>query len=321
MSIIAGQVECSVLICTYKPDWEKLRLTLKSVLMQENCNYHIVVTDDGSKENYFDRIRDYFSHYAFVNYELVASPKNQGTTKNVLQGIHACKGEFVKPLSPGDFLHGKQVLRKWIDFMRIKQECIMSFCDAIYYHLEKGNLVATKEFAHPQSPGVSGGVTPLRNYLLFDDICLGAAALVRRKTWIKYLEMIAGKVVYAEDNSYRIMMYCGEKFAYLPQSFLLYEYGSGISTSGSDVWDQRLRKDWQAANDVMLNTNPCVDAVHLRIPEFLRISGKSGWHRRLQRWLIFPFRLGYRLKCRFFPRFTPTNVDAAYTAELLNGDI
>lgn len=150
-------VECSVVVCTYKPVWEKLRLTLKSVLMQEDCNYHIVVTDDGSKENHFDKVRAYFTQHNFSNYELVASPQNQGTTKNVLQGVYACAGEFVKPLSPGDFLHGKQVLRKWVDFMRSRQDCIMSFCDAIYYHMEKGKIIATKEIAHPQYVDACGG--------------------------------------------------------------------------------------------------------------------------------------------------------------------
>lgn len=312
--------ECSVVVCTYKPVWEKLRLTLKSVLLQENCNMHIVVTDDGSEENCFDRIRDYFAKHSFRNYELVASSQNQGTTKNILQGVQASVGEFVKPLSPGDFLHGRNALRKWIDFMRERKDCIMSFCDAIYYHMEKGKIFATKEYAHPQYANVCGGGTSLRNYLLVDDICLGAASLVRRELWIKYLEMISGKVVYAEDNSYRIMMYCGEKFAYLPQSLLLYEYGSGISTSGSDVWAKRLRKDWLAANTVMLESKPCKEAVRLQIPEFLRIFGKSGWYGRLQRWWISPARLCYGLKYRFFPRFTPTDVDEAYAVELLSSD-
>lgn len=323
MSIVNEQFECSVLICTYKPDWEKLRLTLKSVLMQEDCNYYIVVTDDGSEENYFDNVRNYFSRYDFSNYELIASPKNQGTTKNVLQGVHACKGELVKPLSPGDFLHGKLVLRRWVDFMRSRQECIMSFCDAIYYHLEKGKIVATKEFAHPQSTGVCGESTSLSKYLICNDICLGASSMVRRTLWIKYLEMIAGKVVYAEDNSYRIMMYAGEEFAYIAQSFLLYEYGTGISTNGNEVWAERLRKDWLEADRIMLSMEPCAEAKRLHIPEYLRLVNKEGWSARLQqwKWKITPSRLSYRLRRRVFPRRTPVNVEDEFVCELLSMDI
>ena len=323
MPIMNENFECSVLICTYKPDWEKLRLTLKSVLMQKNCNYYIVVTDDGSEKNYFDKVRNYFSCYGFSNYELIASPENQGTTKNVLQGVHACKGEFVKPLSPGDFLHGKQVLRKWVDFMRNRQECIMSFCDAIYYHWEKGKIIATKEFAYPRSADDCGGGTSLSKYLIYNDICLGASSMVRRILWIKYLEMMAGKVLYAEDNSYRIMLYVGEKFAYIAQSFLLYEYGTGISTNGSEVWAERLRKDWLEADRIMLLMEPCAEAKRLHIPEYLRLVNKEGWPARLQqwKWKIAPSRLFYRLRRRLFPRRTPVNVEDEFVCELLSMDI
>ena len=156
MSAITDIVECSVVFCTYNPNWEKLRLTLQSILMQEDCNYKIVVTDDGSEENHFDKVRAYFVRHDFFNFKLVANSQNLGTTRNILQGVYSCEGEFVKPLSPGDFLHGKQALRKWVDFMRGRQECIMSFCDAIYYHMEKGKIFATKDYAHPQYANVCG---------------------------------------------------------------------------------------------------------------------------------------------------------------------
>lgn len=320
MSDKLQNVECSVVICTYNPDWEKLRLTLKSVLLQQECNIHVVVTDDGSEENYFDRIREYFTKYSFSNYELVRSYENQGTVKNILQGVYASVGEFVKPLSPGDFLHGTRALREWLDFMRSRKDCIMSFCEAVYYHMAEGKIVATKEFAHPQSVDVYGGGTPLSQYLICNDICLGAASMLRRDWWLKYLEMLAGRVVYAEDNSYRIMMYRGETFAYIPQSFVLYEYGTGISTSGSKAWAERLRKDWQAADNIMLLLEPCSAAKHLRIPEYLQLLGQKGWEARYQRWKIFPCRLYYRLKTKFFPRMTPTNVDEVFVTELLSQD-
>ncbi len=320
MSYNADYVECSVVVCTYNSDWEKLRLTLRSVLMQEDCNYSIVVADDGSRQNHFDKIRSYFNFYDFDNYKLVASHQNQGTTNNILHGVYACTGEFVKPLSPGDFLHGKQVLRKWVDFMRSKQECIMSFCDAIYYRMENGRIIATKEFAHPQYARACNEDSFISKYLICNDICLGAATMLRRDWWIKYLEMIIGKVVYAEDNSYRIMMYAGEKFAHIAYSFMLYENGAGISTKGSKVWAERLRKDWRMADKIMLSIEPCVEANHLHIPEFLRIADKIGWKARLRRWKIAPSRIFFVVKCRLFPNRTPVNLDEDFVLELLIKD-
>ena len=41
----------SVILCTYNPDWRKLKATLLSAAMQENIDFEIVLTDDGSGED------------------------------------------------------------------------------------------------------------------------------------------------------------------------------------------------------------------------------------------------------------------------------
>lgn len=311
-----AKIECSVVVCTYHPDWEKLRLTLKSILMQEDCNYQIVVTDDGSEDNLFTSVIDFFSRYNFTNYKLRVNSKNMGTVYNILQGIRVASGEFVKSISPGDFLHGKHVLREWIDFMLEHRECVMSYSDAIYYRMKNNKIVVTKEFAHPQCVDVHEIISP-RQYLICNDICLGAATMVRRKLWIKYLEMIVGKVVYAEDNSYRIMMYCGERFAYIPKSLVLYEYGTGVSTSGSDLWADRLREDWQKTDEIMLLCQPSDAAKKVRVPEFLQINAQRCRLKRWKQWGGYPFILYYKVKSKFNPRITPMNMDKKFVCELL----
>lgn len=144
--------------------------------------------------------------------------------------------------------------------------------------------------------------------------------MFRREQWKKYLEMIVGKVIYAEDNSYRIMMYRGEKFVYFPRNFLLYEYGEGVSTSGSAVWIKRLNHDWQVTNEIILSLEPCEEAKQIHIPEFLCIALKQGWLYRLQRWRKFPSRLIYRIKTKLFPRMTPVEVDKTFVHELMQSD-
>ena len=306
MSETTAKIECSVVVCTYNPDWEKLRLTLKSIIMQENCKYQIVITDDGSRDSLFTRVIDFFSQHNFTNYKLHSNLENKGTVHNVLRGILAASGEFVKVISPGDFLHGKHVLREWIDFMREHQECVMSFSDAIYYRMKDGSIVVTKEFAHPQVIDVHGEINP-GQYLICNDICLGAATMVRRDLWIKYLKMIVGKVVYAEDNSYRIMMYCGERFSYIPKSFVLYEYGTGVSTNGNDLWAVRLQNDWKATDEIMLSCQPSEDVKSIHVPEFLKMNVQRS---RLTQWKWcgkYPFILYYKVKSKFNPRKTPIN--------------
>ena len=310
-------VEFSFLICTYRPQWDKLRMTLKSCLLQKNCNYKLVVADDGSDNNLFDEIREYLKRKNFTDYELVGSACNLGTVKNVMQGLQACNGEYVKLISPGDYMHGSQTMRNWLDFMNDHDDCAMSFGDAIYYHFENDEIITTAEYAHPQSVNVCDEKTAIRNYLMHNDICLGASTLQRRQVWMKYLNLIVDKVVYAEDNTYRIMKYCGEKFMHFPHSIMLYEFGSGISTNGSDKWAKRLRKDWKTTDRIMLSIRPCQEAKELALAEYLQKTLQRGWKGRFQRLLLYPSKVLFRLRTHFIPRRTPIVVDDGFMQQLL----
>ena len=60
----------TVLIVTYHPDWKKLLVTLDSIMAQTFKDYEIVVSDDGSEENCFDKIEAYFAAHQFATYSL-----------------------------------------------------------------------------------------------------------------------------------------------------------------------------------------------------------------------------------------------------------
>ena len=315
-----GNVECSILVCTYNPVWEKLRLTLKSILMQDDCSFRIVITDDGSKENYFSKVKGYMAQYGFDNYELISSAQNHGTVRNVKQGLSACEGVYVKFISPGDFLHGKCSLRKWVDFMNAHNDCMMSFCDAIYYHMENGNVIATKEYAHPQWGDDFEEGMPLLKYIIYGDTCSGAATMLRRDEWIRYLDMMIDKVIYTEDVAYRIMLACGEKIAHIPKNFLLYEYGTGISTCGSEKWAERINQDFIVSDDIILASNICDEAKYLRIDEYLKIPRNREWKNRWKRLKLAPLRLLYSFKTKLFPKMTSVEMDSEFVQQLMLAD-
>ena len=312
MSVLSESYECSVVVCTYRSSWNKMHLTLKSILMQKNCKIQIIVTDDGSEENLFDKVRGYLDSHHFTKYKLVASDKNRGTVYNVLQGLQASEGEFVKPISPGDFLYEKNSLRQWIDFMHRHNDYVMSYCDAIYYHWKNGEIIPVSERSNPQSRKPS-----VEEYLLYDDTCLGASVMVKRREWIKYLEMMNGKVIYAEDFSYKIMLYCGEKIINMPKCCLLYEYGTGISTCSSQFWSKRLADDSVAVREIMLSANACSEAIKLKIEDYLQIPQRRSWYCRYKRYRHCPSKLLYLLKWKLFPRRTSVDLDAGFVHELL----
>lgn len=309
---VSGAIECSVVVCTYRPNWEKLHLTLKSILMQEKCKIQIIVTDDGSEDNLFDKIREYLDSHHFANYKLIASPKNKGTVYNVWQGVVASKGLLVKPISPGDFLHGKGCLRQWIDFMNAHEDYVMSYCDSIYYHWDEKEIIPVKTKANPQSREPS-----VQQYIMYGDFCLGASAMVRRQKWLKYLEMMREKVVYCEDFSYQIMLLQGKKIINIPRPLLLYEFGTGISTCKSSFWNERLKNDMEAIRQILLSLDKGHDKKTIMVNKYLHIPLDNSLRSKWKRIMICPSKIIFRFKTVFFPRLTSVKLDKDYLRDLL----
>lgn len=97
------------------------------------------------------------------------------------------------------------------------------------------------------------GRDSLKPYLLCNDICLGVATMSRTESLKKYFPSMLHTILFTEDYVYRIMAYVGEKFAFYPASAVLYEYGTGISTSGKPFWAEKIHQDWVIANAIMLS--------------------------------------------------------------------
>lgn len=307
----------SVIVGAYRPNLHKLLLTLRSILLQKECSYEIILTDDGSKENYFAEVKDFFARASFCDYKLLPSEKNQGTVLNVWKALQVAQGEYIRLISPGDFLHGFFALRGWVQFMDKRPEVAMSFCDAIYYHFEGGEIVPTSEFAHPQHTCAFAGGGSLKPYLLCNDICLGAATMSRTKSLKKYFPSMLHKVLFAEDNVYRIMAYAGEVFTFYPTSAVLYEYGTGISTSRNSFWAEKIHQDWSAANSIMLSIPMSPEAQKCHIDTVLLHDGPNTWKMKLKKWRTYPCSFLFSIKRKLLPRHTPCTLDSSFVHQLL----
>ena len=253
--------ELSVVFLTYNARFEDVRDSLESVICQKDVDLEIVVADDGSKDNLQAKMETFFKDNDFADYKLVMNPRNAGTVANLLSGLEAADGEYIKTLSPGDRLYSEHTLREWLDFLRA-QGSAWSFSDVIYYYKDsEGSEIRFKEAVHPQdvSPYIMGDLKRCRwNYVVLNDIPIGAAILSKTAVQMKYCKRIkeAG-VKYAEDNMWRLMMFDGELGTYYPSQTVLYETGTGISSPGSDLWKQRLARDWSITDDEMRKTaNP-----------------------------------------------------------------
>lgn len=256
----------SVVVIMYNPIPEKLWLTLNSLIHQEIIDLEIVITDDGSENNFSNEIKQFMMDNCFTNYKLILHEDNKGTVSNCYDGVIQASGDYIKLISPGDFLSNNEVLYQWIDHM-IKGNKSWSFGEAVYYIKDVNYRVVSRE-THPQniSPYLKQNETKCRwNYLVLDDIALGAAVISERDLLLKYLKRIVNRVRYAEDNIYRLMMFDGVVADYYPNNVIFYECDTGISTAGNSRWKELLLKDWTTANIIMTSNTCCEDGMQVKI--------------------------------------------------------
>lgn len=299
--------EVSALVVCYKPNLKKLIMTLKSFIYQKDVCMQIVISDDGSEIDHFDEIKAFFAEYKFKDYVLVKNTKNVGTVQNCISGIEKCVGTYIKGISPGDYLAEENALRKWLDYMKSNN---LSVCGGDYYcyHFnDEGKVEYTKALLHPRITGLKDFSLRL-DYLINNDLFLGAAILCDRELFLKYLRMIENKVVYAEDNTYRLMAYCGEKIGFFNQKTVIYEVGTGISTCNDSKWQSLIRKDWETTDIIMLNM-PTKDLklqlIFKKFNKLNKIEGKSKYFFYLKIRGLFLLKLKAKISSRISSRKLP----------------
>ena len=287
---INKKFDVSIVVATYNAAREKLITTLASAVSQKNVSIQIILCDDGSVDNHENDIRQFFTERGFSDYILILHRENQGTVKNLYDGIRQAEGKYIKLLSPGDYLAGKDVLATWTAQLSESQRR-WSFCNAIYYSMIKGERVIVSGKAHPQMIAAyrRHDDREIRwNYIVLSDIVLGAATLCSTELMIAYFEKIVDRVIYAEDNIYRLMVNDKIIPLFYDSDGIYYEYGTGISTASSEKWSRRLEADWNTADRIMFIESGEADSLqpyYLRLKEnnlFLRINNKLLTHRGLE---------------------------------------
>lgn len=300
----------SVIVVMYNPIPEKLWLTLDSLIHQERVDLEIVIADDGSNNNLVHDIHEYMLCNSFRNYKLVLHTMNQGTVMNCFDGVNKASGDYVKLISPGDFLVCNDVLFQWINHM-VNSNHSWSFGEAVYY-TNDGNYRTVSRKTHPQNiyPYLKNNEAKCRwNYLVHNDIALGAATIFNRDVALRYLQRIINKVKYAEDNIYRIMMFDGVLADYYPNNVIFYECDTGVSTSRNSKWERLLRDDWIATNKIMISNKICRDALQSKITKQMMKHYSNNKIIRFIEKLSIRGWLYYKLKNLIKPRLSDSNCD------------
>lgn len=235
----------TILIVTYNPIWEKLKLTLDSVLCQTFTDYEIVVTDDGSEDDLSGRLTEYFKERGFTRYTLVPHKENQGTVKNLMDGLAQAQGTYIRDFGPGDAFYSEHTLQQVCDFME------GSGCEACFglmkgYCVREDGSIDYVDFPHPfdlEAYRARDEERIQKNLVLYRDNASGAATCYTRAFFAEYLERIAGTVKYTEDILQVLAGLDGRAFHFFPDHLVWYEADTGVSTRKKSRFAELLAQD------------------------------------------------------------------------------
>lgn len=310
----------SVIVATYNPIWEKLRSTLNSILCQKNIDFEILITDDGSGNNLFDKVKDLFNQKGFHDYVLLPDEINRGTCFNVYKGITVAKGKYIKLISPGDYLYTENVLYLWTRYMEDTGSKVC-FGKSVYYHEEGGCVKVLKQYSYPQRtelymPKKNRRKPNVLNYIMLADTPVGAAFCTEKEILKLYMKYILGKIKYVEDNIYRMMVILGEELVYFDENVIWYEYGTGISTNRSDKWARIVEEEIKTSFKCTLELLKETSCFNNRLRKYLlnRINANKG--RQNVKYLLFPSLIIWKIKKSINIKYSDTDVDLSFISKI-----
>ena len=225
----------SVIVCTYKPDLNKLKRTLLSIFRQKEVDVEIVVSDDGSNID-FSEIENWVSRYLPDTFSIkyLISKENRGIIKNYLAALELVSNTYFKTLAPGDYLNTEFALKKYLDKLE-KGNFVACYSDAIHFSQNgdefkvinnKAPLLDTFKKKYKKN-------RVLRALCLYQDYILGAAAAYKTEEYKKCLTVLSEcGLKHGEDFSLILLSLKGYPIGYIDEYLMWYESGSGVSTSG-----------------------------------------------------------------------------------------
>ena len=262
-------MDVSVVVVTYNPDYKKLFSTLKSIICQKDVDFEIVIADDGSKSFDEKKIREWLQEKQFDQYTIVANPVNQGTMKNAFSGWKASSGDYIKQLSPGDMLFSEYSL---CNALKTVKELGLStaFGLAASYTIVEDEV----QLSSIQNPVNLGPYYQkctndiMLNYVCLRDYANGMAFISKKDVLLKYGLMLIDKVKYAEDCTYILIAANEPSFGFIDDYIIWYERGEGISTQGSQIWNERIFNDNKACFKLLSDMNSLFKGAYISMGNY-----------------------------------------------------
>ena len=239
------QYTFTVLVLTYNPNDLSLYRTLDSVIRQKDVSFEIVISDDGSSSFNREGIIDFLADKGFDDYRICLNTPNRGTVSNVLAGVKASRGQFIKCISPGDYLYADDTLLKVSRVLEERNASVL-FGKAAHYYLDDAGTARIKNVNFPHDLDAyreSDGEKIRFNYIFHRDYILGASFVVEKALYEKYLPIIEGRLKYEEDACVIPMVCDGIIPIFMDDFIVWYESDSGISNDSGSKWTAILAEE------------------------------------------------------------------------------
>lgn len=177
----------SVIVFVYNASWERIRATLNSVILQKDIDFEVIVADDCSQNNYFDKIKDFFTRYSFTDYRLIAHKKNLGIVLNFLDAAKKAKSNYVRGLGQGDMFFDEYALRDSYNHISQKK-AVLTASKIVAFHVGSNPIKLKKLTRCPQNIAAYDDPKLVQeNVLMLRDRPSGASIMYERETLIGYL--------------------------------------------------------------------------------------------------------------------------------------
>ena len=275
----------SIILLTYNSSLYKTFLTIESILRQNFDDFELIVSDDGSLQNNYDEIENFFKYMGVSTYKFVNNSVNQGTVKNFLSALKVAEGKYIRGMSPGDLFYtdkslsyiyeGMEKYNGKIGFGKFQSYSFDVAEEKIqlkHYIWPKNKFIYSKEFRYVD-------MTP---YIFSGDSISGASLFYRKDFLEEILFEFKDKVIYTEDLSRILAIIKREKFVAINKVLFWYEYGQGISTNGNKEWKKKIQQDYENFNVLLTEKyGECQTAQkYLDIQKIIAI--KNAWKRRIK---------------------------------------
>lgn len=239
----------SVILLSYNSDEKSILRTLKSIIDQKNCKFEVIYADDGSKINNSVIVSEFCKENHFSHLKIVTERQNLGTVGNVRRALRYATGKYVKLLGAGDLLYSDTILKNVVNYMT-NRNSICAFVDIQGFSIVNHSIVP-QCFRTPvtKKPYLRDNIDMMQKQIVqYNDYVLGAAIFCETSLLKYYIEKMKNYVKYYEDWFQVLLVLDKRRIDYIPITGILYEMGSGISTTSgkfNDLYLEDEKKFWE----------------------------------------------------------------------------